>query len=200
MNDIDLAYLAGLIDGEGSIQVCARRKDGSRFRLILCVAMQNQAPLQFLSDTFNFGTKPRRHRTQGAYRIEWQGPKAAVIIEAILPYLKVKQEQARLGLLFQNRVKNRSRKGWSPEERDQNRRISDLMKALNREDSSAYHADRPRSVGYIMAEALRLAVPPTFIGHSERAYPRGADWLARHPDPQNGCLHGPDGRWLRRVP
>ena len=95
--DLDLAYLAGLVDGEGSI--------GITYTAIglhlptLCIIMSHAPVIEWAAQII--GTKVRtrypkndRHRTQYVVRIA--GKRATVLAGRLIPFLRVKGEQAHL--------------------------------------------------------------------------------------------------------
>lgn len=97
----DLAYLAGLIDGEGCISIF-QRSDSNSLKATLTIAMTDRAPLDWASETF--GAKVYEKRVTGAAENGWKQcyvwlvstQKAAEILRNVLPFLKVKREQAAL--------------------------------------------------------------------------------------------------------
>lgn len=110
----DLAWTAGIIDGEGSIFVMRqKRKDRERdTNFILRVSVQSTDPymtkelLKMFPDGAEFSVQ--RERGQGwSDTLKWQlnGKKAARFLKEIMPFLRVKQEQAKLAIEFQDTTK-----------------------------------------------------------------------------------------------
>lgn len=105
--DVDLAYAAGLIDGEGCIQICKHRHSkylvGYHYELTVRVAMADAEPILWLKQTFGGSLlySPKKGNNKGMYR--WSvSPRLAVkCLNAILPYLKAKRTQAEIALEFQ---------------------------------------------------------------------------------------------------
>ena len=108
----ELAYIAGLIDGEGTIYV---GYVGPKRRSVyphVGVAMTHYDVLQWFGSKIGAGTiKLNNHTNRRRYneRIRTQRPqfivkifgrKAQLLCQRILPYLKVKQQQARLVTQF----------------------------------------------------------------------------------------------------
>jgi len=118
MNEIDLAYVAGIIDGEGWIGI--RRKKGLRNKLRgysyaigVSVGMANDIIPQWLCLTF--GGSVHKHKTRQANRKEswyWQieHKTALDFLKIVIPYLKLKIPQAKLSIEFQENVKPRQYK------------------------------------------------------------------------------------------
>lgn len=112
--DVQLAYAAGIIDGEGSVSLTwnASRltKDGSRPStapmLYLQMANTHRGVIDWFVRTFGVGTvivayKPKRpnHRIAYGWRVRNRG--ACAVLEMLLPYLIIKRPQAELGIRAQ---------------------------------------------------------------------------------------------------
>lgn len=141
-----LPYLAGFIDGEGSIaiglnQSPATKKHPKRRRWYLRMSCHqlNPDPLHLLKD--QFGGSIRQHGYSkdklGKRRLfEWvtTAEEAAKAIETLRPYLIVKADEADLAIAFQNTVRNRAIPGWRPpltqEEQDQRQSYYLAMREL----------------------------------------------------------------------
>src|SRR5262249_44588612 len=106
----DLAYTAGIIDGEGSIDI-APDKGGRRqprrlpvFVLRVHVASTDRVLLEYLTSIFHCGTirryekKPPRKPT---YTWSLRGNSALSLLRQVLPYLIIKARQARIAIKFQ---------------------------------------------------------------------------------------------------
>ena len=115
MNTIaDLAWAAGIIDGEGSIFVMKQgRKDRERdCNYIMRVSVQSTDPhmAKELCNIFPDGavfTQEIDKKPQNSNTLKWQinGRKAAFVLKQILPFMKVKHEQAKLAIDFQETTK-----------------------------------------------------------------------------------------------
>jgi hypothetical protein len=108
--DTDLAWMAGLIDGEGAIQIAKDygtavsvemcEESGVRRCKEICDALKIHVEF--------YGLRKRRRRSRSNHRRGWlfkiarhSGVKA--ILEAVAPYLVVKKERAELMLEYVNR-------------------------------------------------------------------------------------------------
>ena len=107
-----LAYLAGLFDGEGSVNIFkSSGQNGSitpRYFVEISIGNTHKGVLQWVLE--NFGGRlthngvqytPNSHKT---WRWRASTQEASSILVALLPYLIVKKEQALLAIEFQERV------------------------------------------------------------------------------------------------
>lgn len=109
------AYLAGILDGEGSIMILHRQQKGSQFHYAFLVAViTNTSPalIKFIVDSVGSGipytskttTVKRRDGTPGLpvtkfWFTHWR---AVIFLTPLLPYLVIKGRKAELGIEFQN--------------------------------------------------------------------------------------------------
>ena len=102
-----LAYVAGIIDGEGCIRIVTRKpRNGksTQHSLMLQVAQKDGILMDWLYGNFGGMVYLKNKRTDGSDWIyEWRvmEKKAAEVLKQILPFLTVKKRQAELGLRFQ---------------------------------------------------------------------------------------------------
>lgn len=103
------AYLAGFFDGEGSIGLAKSRtgKVGPyHYELRIAVAQVNPSPLYKFADLFGgsvhkqFPKKPHLG-SKPLYKWGVSSDKAYRALVAMLPYLDVKYEEAKIGIKFQ---------------------------------------------------------------------------------------------------
>jgi len=108
LQKIDLAYTAGIIDGEGCISICKHSSPTSRYRyrydLRVDVGMCEELIPMWLY--MHFGGNLRNHKgRKPSHRpvYHWQiaSKQAQHFLELILPYLKTKRPQAELAITFQ---------------------------------------------------------------------------------------------------
>ncbi len=102
--ETDLAYAAGIIDGEGSIGIACKKPEKSNhspnhFAHITVGMTDHQVP-EWLHETFggNLRYKPADppRRAQASWRVSYR--LARRFLKAVQPYLKVKNPQAALAL------------------------------------------------------------------------------------------------------
>lgn len=111
MDKLKLAYLAGMIDGDGFISIarCLKMNNGRckpsiYHTLKIGIAGTNRSPHDLARSIFGGNVKkyiPKKDGHQPNFQWTASGPTAEKAIKAILPYLIVKQKQAIIGIAFQ---------------------------------------------------------------------------------------------------
>jgi hypothetical protein len=119
LTDVELAYLAGFVDADGSIGVVTVAKT-KQYVGQIAVSNCNKAIIDLFVKHFG-GRVRKRHWKNPKWKpnYEWKltAKKAAFVIDAIRPFLFIKSRQAELVLELQNiKSKNSSSaKRWHPE-------------------------------------------------------------------------------------
>jgi hypothetical protein len=106
-----LAYLAGLWDGEGCFTISYVKAKAHRvspyWGAVASICMTNRIPLDILSETFG-GVPHLRLRAGVEYKdiYEWKlwSLKAKNFAELLLPWLRIKDRQAKVLIDFQNHI------------------------------------------------------------------------------------------------
>lgn len=113
MRELDLAWLAGIIDGEGSIFIMKQKRlDRERdTNYILRISVDSTDPYMAV-ECFKIasGVKLQQSsdkRPNCSDRLKWQvnGKNASKLLKELLPYLRVKFDQAKLAIEFQETTK-----------------------------------------------------------------------------------------------
>lgn len=121
VSQTDLAYLAGLLDGEGCVYINDCRDSYGRryFQLRVVIANTHQGVLVWARKIFP-GIKSslttsrarrdgRSNRTPENWRrshhLSWNSSGAATVLSAVYPYLKIKKGEAEVALRFQATIK-----------------------------------------------------------------------------------------------
>ncbi|MET8334416.1 hypothetical protein [Streptosporangium canum] len=110
MRDIDLAYLAGIVDADGYVTATAsHRKGRAYFGAQIGITGSRREPHDIAASIFGGNVtshRPNRDRAHHLTQYHWQigGRRAVPIIEALLPYLRVKAHRARLVLMLQEQI------------------------------------------------------------------------------------------------
>ncbi|MGH2490440.1 MAG: LAGLIDADG family homing endonuclease, partial [Candidatus Limnocylindria bacterium] len=102
-----LAYLAGVIDGEGCIAIRRTKRSGSmkstRYAAVITVGNTSRGLIESLRAAFSAGCVTYRYPTKtkrGAYLWNVQSHVARDVLRAVYPYLIVKREQATVLMEF----------------------------------------------------------------------------------------------------
>jgi hypothetical protein len=119
MKKADLAYAAGIIDGEGCITITPQhyqKRPNISFTLRVVMGNTNEGVCQWFKFVFG-GHYNFLHKTKGGKPF-WQwgvsSQKAMEFLRLIIPYLKIKRSQAELAIKFQLAKKQQG--GHKPEE------------------------------------------------------------------------------------
>lgn len=119
----DIIYLAGLIDGEGSIFIKkAKGRKNPIHSLELEISMTHKPTIESIYKMYGFGSfraskrkKKMSHHKQ-AWRICFSSNDAVKVINDVLPYLRTKRGEAELALEFAKlKEKHCGRRGLSEE-------------------------------------------------------------------------------------
>jgi len=114
MKKTDIAYIAGLFDGEGCIMINKTiYRPRTYYQLYVQVNMSSQWIIEYLQ--FTFGGSVHKYEHSQYYpnaKPQWAwkayGLAAVEFLKAMMPYLKLKKSQAELGLLFQSKKLSKS--------------------------------------------------------------------------------------------
>ncbi len=100
MNEVEKAYLAAIVDGEGCITIT--NSAGRSHQLVLVVNMNSKEVIDHIARIMGCNIRQGRTTSAGneSYQVSASGNKAKAIISEIKPYLVGKVKQAELALLF----------------------------------------------------------------------------------------------------
>ena len=115
---LDLAYMAGLFDGEGyiSIRYQMQKDKYDTYSLMLGVNMVDSEPVELFSKSFGGKVNLRHSKNKNwrpQYRWRIESDKAVYFLKIMSPYLRLKREKAELALLFQE---NKRTYNYRPQE------------------------------------------------------------------------------------
>ena len=146
MRRLSLQYIAGFLDGEGSIYIsrskCPRTKRGVRYALYIVFSSTNKNILEMIRNSlggvgclFSWDSK-KNPRWKTAYYLHITCRQAAEVLRKLLPYLILKRPQAELAIKFQDFMDSSPPTGnynsRTPEEWNTMKEYYEQMKELNR--------------------------------------------------------------------
>jgi hypothetical protein len=103
MKDTDMAYIAGLFDVLGCIRIEVPKKS-EKASLYTWITSKNFKMMEYLQQIDAMVGK----RNDGQFRAKWRDTSAASFLSKILPHLKYKVDQAKVGIEFIDARKNDS--------------------------------------------------------------------------------------------
>jgi len=112
---VDLAYTAGIVDGEGCIEISRSNRPGHRYPnhyLRVTVVSTDQWLCEWLHFSYGGSIQERLgHPSHTKRQWGWviQNTKALEFLKLILPYLHIKQPQAEIGIKHQEGKKKSTR-------------------------------------------------------------------------------------------
>lgn len=99
-----LAWAAGFFDGEGCIYVAKSKNDklrhGIRYEIRITVSQVDVIPLKVLISLFGGSLHKRSKGTKHIYNWYLNGASALKVLEKLLPYLVLKNKEAKIALRF----------------------------------------------------------------------------------------------------
>lgn len=119
MTDIDLAYLAGLVDGEGTISIKTEGKTRPH-TVYLHVSNTNENVIALCEEAFGGRRRLRKWKNK-KWKPCWEWiltkEKACEAIRKLRPFLRIKQKQAdlALGVMALRRSQSRAYWRWNPD-------------------------------------------------------------------------------------
>ena len=140
MTDRELAYLAGILDGEGCLTVLKRKSKHSagsipNYAVNVIVCMTSESVTSWLKDkvpgswvSVTAGGSNKRGRD--VYRWVIPGIKAVELVKAVAPYLVEKQQQAELIVKMGEYISGRG-KMPTPEQIEGKEQIYTALKAMH---------------------------------------------------------------------
>ena len=127
MKKTDLAYMAGIVDGEGYISLARRNsrrnKSGIRYDIQIGVTNTNKWLLETFRFTFGGSISKKKKgyekslpSSQDCFNWQVSNQQALITIKTLLPYLRLKRPQAELAITFCGTLNTNYRSGGVPEE------------------------------------------------------------------------------------
>ena len=127
---MNIAYVAGLFDGDGSVWICKQKTTThypARFQMYINVVNTNKEICEILQRKFGGtlrATDYPKHKWKTRYGWYCASQKAKALLKSILPHLIIKKERVELALKFQKRKSNKKTKILAVLKRDWHGRIT----------------------------------------------------------------------------
>ncbi len=124
----DFAYIAGFLDGEGTIHV------SNQLYLTVRIRNTDRLVLEWVKSIMGDGNLYTCYRSSYLpfHSLEFNCTKAITVLKCLLPYLRIKRKQAQLAFEFQKRPQGASfRTPLTDEERHSRKAIYHQMRELN---------------------------------------------------------------------
>lgn len=103
MNTTDIAYLAGILDGEGSIGIKPPPPSSPSHQLSVQIANTNRELLSWIQSFWggciNKEVRRSPHHKQ-VWKLQIGGKKAGLMLRAIRPYIRIKAYQSEIAFAF----------------------------------------------------------------------------------------------------
>jgi hypothetical protein len=139
MKTTAIAYLAGLVDGEGCITInCGkgtRYYGGTHYNLRLEIGMTHRETIEWVRDTFGLSMRPGAKGYKGTkqkFTVCANGPKALSLILMVSPYLITKSKHVEVAKEFQRCFADTIKgKRLTEQQLAERHRLHLVMKSLN---------------------------------------------------------------------
>lgn len=99
LSEVNKAYISGLIDGDGAIMACierhAEKKFGFRIRIYIKITQNNDKILNWCKFVTGMGNIRNVRNKEHEWLVRTQED-ANLLLEFLIPYLRVKKKQAKL--------------------------------------------------------------------------------------------------------
>lgn len=103
--ETNIAYVAGLFDGEGYIDIykasTSKNSKSPSFMLRVIISQKDGSIMNWLETNFGGSVRMERRKENWIYRWDIRSQAAKRFLILIMPYLKIKTEQAKLALEFE---------------------------------------------------------------------------------------------------
>lgn len=141
LSDLDAAYIAGIVDGEGCVTLSkltdATMRDGHSYRPCVMISNTNRVLMQYLTAIVGVGRvnkrKPSSPNSKISYVWVCWSKQATSLLYQLLPFLVLKKKQAELLLDFQRKSsQNFGMRGLPPNIRRYQEKACHQMRRLNK--------------------------------------------------------------------
>lgn len=130
----DMAYIAGLFDGEGSVGA-SRSRAAMNLRVYIQIAMCDRVPVDFVASVLGGKVSELKRRTgsgKAVYQWALHCNKAADALEKIIPYLRLKKERAESAVKLARMMRHTGKKEpFTEAEISERFRLGNAIKTAN---------------------------------------------------------------------
>lgn len=102
----DLAYIAGLLDGEGRVAIKthqSKRQINPSFSLVAEIDNTSKPAIDFVQERLGGAIWVKdRGNYRAVYHLSWCADNAQAVLKLLLPYLIIKKDIAEIGIAFQD--------------------------------------------------------------------------------------------------
>jgi len=120
-----LAYIAGVVDNQATLFIKPHKQ--SQYILSMVIYHKQKDILNSIENLFQAG---KIYPDKKAYQLRFGANDTVSILKQLLPYLRVKREQAELAIEFQ--TKKQHQRPLSDEERERRKQFYHAMKELKK--------------------------------------------------------------------
>lgn len=167
----DLAYAAGVVDSDGTIGV-RKTKPGhgwqSTYQPRVTVKQVTPQAVEFLHDLlggYRYVTKPAAETRRPMLGWDVHSASAVAVCELLLPYLRIKREQAENALRVGALNASAGRRGWDLPEVDPDEPLLPLLEAARRagrSDTVAYQCAHLGNIP-VVRKGRRVYMPESYV-------------------------------------
>jgi hypothetical protein len=100
-SETETAYLAGLVDGEGCIQI--RQVKQKPYMIWLVISNTDKAVMEWVESMFGAGLYvrlPQNVRWKTCYHVRVQGERACILLRRLVPFLRIKRQKAETAIKY----------------------------------------------------------------------------------------------------
>lgn len=140
MDNLTLSYIAGFFDGEGSINITARKRKhfSIEHALTLAIGQKDGATLDWIKNTM--GGRIYQVKRDGSYFWCMSNKEAYHFLKALLPFLQYKKPQAVLAIEFYDGKLEKNKREISTKEVARREVIRQELRLLHKSIVKSQHA------------------------------------------------------------
>lgn len=138
MNCTDKAWLGGIVDGEGCIDMYSRNNHSSKYYIIrIVIANTNKNAMDFIQNNYKkychrYIQIPKSKKAKECHIIQFSTQNAIRLLKDIKPYLKIKKKQANICIKMNKSIIKNNRKKLSPKVVHYRKELYAELKKLNK--------------------------------------------------------------------